>query len=73
MEPGPPALGAQSLSHWTTREVPRQTILDMKLSSVAEHIHQQRLSREQRFQHQAPKLPPESLVRQYAREGRGGR
>ena len=22
MEPGPPALGAQSLSHWTTREVP---------------------------------------------------
>ena len=23
MEPGPPALGAQSLSHWITREVPR--------------------------------------------------
>ena len=22
MEPGPPALGARSLSHWTTREVP---------------------------------------------------
>ena len=22
IEPGPPALGAQSLSHWTTREVP---------------------------------------------------
>ena len=22
MEPGPPALGAQSLSHWITREVP---------------------------------------------------
>ena len=22
MEPGPPALGAQSLSHWTSREVP---------------------------------------------------
>ena len=22
MEPGPPALGAWSLSHWTTREVP---------------------------------------------------
>ena len=24
MEPGPPALGAQSLSHWTTREVPQR-------------------------------------------------
>ena len=23
IEPGPPVLGAQSLSHWTTREVPR--------------------------------------------------
>ena len=23
IEPGPPALAAQSLSHWTTREVPR--------------------------------------------------
>ena len=23
MEPGPPALGAQGLSHWTTREVPQ--------------------------------------------------
>ena len=23
IEPGPPALGTQSLSHWTTREVPR--------------------------------------------------
>ena len=22
IEPGPPALGAQSLTHWTTREVP---------------------------------------------------
>ena len=22
VEPGPPSLGAQSLSHWTTREVP---------------------------------------------------
>ena len=26
-EPGPPALGAQSLNHWTTREVPG-TFLD---------------------------------------------
>ena len=25
MEPGPPALGAQGLSHWTTREVPQGT------------------------------------------------
>ena len=24
MKPGPPALGAQSLSHWTTREVPQR-------------------------------------------------
>ena len=23
IEPGPPALGVQSLTHWTTREVPR--------------------------------------------------
>ena len=22
VEPGPPALGAQSLSHWTTKEIP---------------------------------------------------
>ena len=28
MEPGPPALGAWSLSHWTTREVPRSLISD---------------------------------------------
>ena len=27
IEPGPPALGAQSLSHWTTREVLADTYL----------------------------------------------
>ena len=27
MEPGPPALGAQSLSHWTTREVPDKVLM----------------------------------------------
>ena len=27
IEPGPPALGAQSLSHWTTREVPISSFL----------------------------------------------
>ena len=27
IEPGPPALGAQSLSHWTTREVPKINFL----------------------------------------------
>ena len=26
LEPRPPALGAQSLSHWTTRDVPKHTI-----------------------------------------------
>ena len=26
IEPGPPALGAQSLSHWTTREVPEKNV-----------------------------------------------
>ena len=26
IEPGPPALGAWSLTHWTTREVPCQTL-----------------------------------------------
>ena len=28
IEPGPPTLGVQSLSHWTTREVPTVTILN---------------------------------------------
>jgi len=27
MEPGPPALGAWSLSHWTTREVPAESLI----------------------------------------------
>ena len=27
IEPGPPALGAGSLSHWTTREVPCHTVI----------------------------------------------
>ena len=27
MEPGPPALGAQSFSHWTTSEVPKHIVL----------------------------------------------
>ena len=30
MEPGPPALGAQSLNHWTTREVPWGCLLMAK-------------------------------------------
>ena len=29
IEPGPPALGAGSLSHWTTREVPGSSFLDL--------------------------------------------
>ena len=29
-EPGPPALGAQSLSYWTTREVPELNFLNIK-------------------------------------------
>ena len=33
IEPGPPALGAQSLSHWTTREVPRTANLKL-LSAI---------------------------------------
>ena len=26
IEPGPPALGAQNLTHWTTREVPHVSL-----------------------------------------------
>ena len=29
IEPGPPALGAGSLSHWTTREVPGSSFVDL--------------------------------------------
>ena len=28
IEPGPPAMGAQSLTHWTTREVPRKYLVN---------------------------------------------
>ena len=31
MEPRPPALGAQSLSHWTTREVPRSVLMRVRI------------------------------------------
>ena len=34
IEPGPPALGAQSLTHWTTREVPQTFHLNWKESFV---------------------------------------
>ena len=30
-KPGPPALGAQSLTQWTTSEVPHQVALDLLL------------------------------------------
>ena len=33
-EPGPPALGAQSLSHWTSRKVPRETFKVMEIFSA---------------------------------------
>ena len=33
IEPGPPALGAQSPSHWTTREVLRINIFNLSFSS----------------------------------------
>ena len=36
IEPGPPALGAQSLSHWTTREVPLSACLGGNLNSLYE-------------------------------------
>ena len=32
IEPGPPALGAQSLSHWTTREVPKINFLKQEIT-----------------------------------------
>ena len=32
IEPGPPALGAQSLSHWTTREVPLTLLIEAQLT-----------------------------------------
>ena len=35
IEPGPPALGARSLTHWTTREVP--TLLDSKRALTLKH------------------------------------
>ena len=35
IEPRPPALGAQSLCHWTTREVPRQLFLKMTQKAQA--------------------------------------
>ena len=39
IEPGPPALGAQSLTHWTTREVPLSARLDLKVNcSLCEEI-----------------------------------
>ena len=34
VEPGPPALGAQSVTHWTTREVPQYNILNRAFESV---------------------------------------
>ena len=34
IEPGPLALGAQSLSHWTSRKVPRETFKVMEIFSV---------------------------------------
>ena len=36
LEPGPPALGAQSLSHWTTREV--LTLVFLNVSVVKDHF-----------------------------------
>ena len=36
IEPGRPALGAQSLSHWTTREVPLSACLGGNLNSLYE-------------------------------------
>ena len=40
IEPGPPALGVQSLSHWTTREVPHQLFLFPKKCCIGtQHPH----------------------------------
>ena len=45
IKPGPPALGAQSLSHWTDSEVPRQTseeLVSLPLQSVGQSSHKGR-------------------------------
>ena len=34
IEPGPPAVGAQRLSHWTTREVPTATFSNVTVHSI---------------------------------------
>ena len=33
VEPSPPSLGVQSLTHWTTREVPRSIVIFMSTTS----------------------------------------
>ena len=39
IEPRPPALGAQSLSHWTTRDVPKHTIFKAAFQVPHNEIH----------------------------------
>ena len=36
MEPGPPALGTQSLSHWTTRGVAAPELLEFEFSKCSQ-------------------------------------
>ena len=47
IEPGPPALGAQSLSHWPTREVPRMLyflyLISLNIHTVIQRIPVDRL------------------------------
>ena len=46
IKPGPPALGAQSLTHWTTREVPASTLVSLIHSSL---IGQSKILQIQKF------------------------
>ena len=41
IEPRPPALGAQSLGHWTTREVPWEPFQILSFSHTPHPIHEQ--------------------------------
>ena len=38
IEPWPPALGAQNLSHWTTREVPTLLLLKSDTKHIARSL-----------------------------------
>ena len=48
IEPGPPALGVQSLTHWTTREVP-ESIFESQYTPGDSRLLQRRLGKAQTY------------------------